>query len=276
LKYLVLVSILWSFSFGIIKYGLSGLDPLFVSYARNLIALLFFSSISVYQFKRFRWDINLIAIGAIQFGLMYIFYIQSYQYLPAYLIATFTITTPIFVSIADKYFFRKENSLKNILAIFLVVLGSYFMRYNIVNPIDYWYGFMLIQCANFVFAWGQIWFKKWSIKNKDTDIISNFSQLFLGATAITSLSYFLISDNNVQLTNINLLSLLFLGLCATGIGFLLWNIGATKVSSHRLAVSNNLVIPLAILNSIMIFGESINFLLFFPGVILFYIAYRLT
>ena len=276
MKYLVLVSILWSFSFGIIKYGLSGLDPLFVSYTRNLIALLFFSSISVYQFKRFRWDINLIAIGAIQFGLMYIFYIQSYQYLPAYLIATFTITTPIFVSIADKYFFRKENSLKNILAIFLVVLGSYFMRYNIVNPIDYWYGFMLIQCANFVFAWGQIWFKKWSIKNKDTDIISNFSQLFLGATAITSLSYFLISDNNVQLTNINLLSLLFLGLCATGIGFLLWNIGATKVSSYRLAISNNLVIPLAILNSIVIFGESINFLLFFPGVILFYIAYRLT
>jgi len=276
LKYLVLVSILWSFSFGIIKYGLSEVDPLFISYARSLIALLFFSSISIYQLKRFRWDINLIAIGAIQFGLMYIFYIQSYQYLPAYLIATFTITTPIFVSIADKYFFRKDRTSKNLLAIFLVLLGSYLMRYNIVNPIDYWSGFMLIQCANFVFAWGQVWFKQWNIKNKDTDIISNFSQLFLGATAVTSLSYFFISDNNVQLTDINLLALLFLGLCATGIGFLLWNIGATKVSSYRLAVSNNLVIPIAILNSIVIFGESINFLLFFPGVILFYIAYRLT
>ena len=276
MQYLVLVSILWSFSFGIIKYGLSEVDPLFISYARNLIALLFFSSISVYQFKRFRWDINLIAIGAIQFGLMYIFYIQSYQYLPAYLIATFTITTPIFVSIADQYFFRKERSFKNLLAIFLVVLGSYFMRYNIANPIEYWYGFMLIQCANFVFAWGQVWFKQWSIKNTETDIISNFSQLFLGATAVTSLSYFFISDNNVHLTDVNLLALLFLGLCATGIGFLLWNIGATQVSSYRLAVSNNLVIPIAILNSIVIFGESINFLLFFPGVILFYIAYRLT
>jgi len=276
LKYLVLVSILWSFSFGIIKYGLSEVDPLFVSYARSLIALLFFSSISIYQLKRFRWDINLIAIGAIQFGLMYIFYIQSYQYLPAYLIATFTITTPIFVSIADKYFFRKDRTSKNLLAIFLVLLGSYLMRYNIVNPIDYWSGFMLIQCANFVFAWGQVWFKQWNIKNKDTDIISNFSQLFLGATAVTSLSYFFISDNNVQLTDINLLALLFLGLCATGIGFLLWNIGATKVSSYRLAVSNNLVIPMAILNSMIFFGESINFLLFFPGIILFYVAYRLT
>ncbi len=276
MKYLVLVSILWSFSFGIIKYGLSEVDPLFISYARSLIALLFFSSISIYQLKRFRWDINLIAIGAIQFGLMYIFYIQSYQYLPAYLIATFTITTPIFVSIADKYFFRKDRTSKNLLAIFLVLLGSYLMRYNIVNPIDYWSGFMLIQCANFVFAWGQVWFKQWNIKNKDTDIISNFSQLFLGATAVTSLSYFFISDNNVQLTDINLLALLFLGLCATGIGFLLWNIGATKVSSYRLAVSNNLVIPMAILNSIIFFGESINFLLFFPGIILFYVAYRLT
>ncbi len=276
MKYLVLVSILWSFSFGIIKYGLSEVDPLFISYARSLIALLFFSSISIYQLKRFRWDINLIAIGAIQFGLMYIFYIQSYQYLPAYLIATFTITTPIFVSIADKYFFRKDRTSKNLLAIFLVLLGSYLMRYNIVNPIDYWSGFMLIQCANFVFAWGQVWFKQWNIKNKDTDIISNFSQLFLGATAVTSLSYFFISDNNVQLTDINLLALLFLGLCATGIGFLLWNIGATKVSSYRLAVSNNLVIPMAILNSMIFFGESINFLLFFPGIILFYVAYRLT
>ena len=276
MKYLVLVSILWSFSFGIIKYGLSEVDPLFISYARSLIALLFFSSISIYQLKRFRWDINLIAIGAIQFGLMYIFYIQSYQYLPAYLIATFTITTPIFVSIADKYFFRKDRNSKNLLAIFLVLLGSYLMRYNIVNPIDYWSGFMLIQCANFVFAWGQVWFKQWNIKNKDTDIISNFSQLFLGATAVTSLSYFFISDNNVQLTDINLLALLFLGLCATGIGFLLWNIGATKVSSYRLAVSNNLVIPMAILNSMIFFGESINFLLFFPGIILFYVAYRLT
>ena len=276
MKYLVLVSILWSFSFGIIKYGLSQVDPLFISYARSLIALLFFSSISIYQFKRFRWDINLIAIGAIQFGLMYIFYIQSYEYLPTYLIATFTITTPIFVSIADKYFFRKDRTSKNLLAIFLVLLGSYLMRYNIVNPIDYWSGFMLIQCANFVFAWGQVWFKQWNIKNKDTDIISNFSQLFLGATAVTSLSYFFISDNNVQLTDINLLALLFLGLCATGIGFLLWNIGATQVSSYRLAVSNNLVIPMAILNSIIFFGESINFLLFFPGIILFYIAYRLT
>jgi hypothetical protein len=48
------------------------------------------------------------------------------------------------------------------------------------------------------------------------------------------------------------------------------------VNSYRLAVSNNLVIPIAILNSVLIFGESISLLLFLPGIILFYIAYRIT
>ena len=276
MKYLVLVSLLWSFSFGIIKYGLSEVDPFFISYTRNLIALVFFTSISLYQFKKFQWDIKLVLIGAIQFGLMYVFYIQSYQYLPAYLIATFTITTPIFISIADKYFFKNLITLKDALAILLVILASYLMRYNVTNPAEYWYGFLLIQCANFVFAWGQVWFKQWNNQHPNTDIISNFSQLFLGATIVTSSVYLSVSGSMIELTDTNLLALLFLGLCSTGIGFLLWNIGATKVNSYRLAVSNNLVIPIAIINSVLIFGESISLLLFFPGIILFYIAYRIT
>ena len=276
MRYLVLVSLLWSFSFGIIKYGLSEINPFFISYARNLIALVFFTSISVYQFKKFQWDSKLVLIGAIQFGLMYIFYIQSYQYLPAYLIATFTITTPIFISIADKYFFKNIITLRDTLAIFLVILGSYLMRYNVTNPLEYWYGFLLIQCANFVFAWGQIWFKQWNSEHPNTDIISNFSQLFLGATIVTSSVYLSVSDTMIELTDTNLLALLFLGLCSTGIGFLLWNIGATQVNSYRLAISNNLVIPIAIINSVLIFGESFSLLLFFPGVVLFYIAYRIT
>jgi drug/metabolite transporter (DMT)-like permease len=207
---------------------------------------------------------------------MYVFYIQSYQYLPAYLIATFTITTPIFISIADKYFFKNLITLKDALAIFLVIIASYLMRYNVTNPVEYWYGFLLIQCANFVFAWGQVWFKQWNREHPNTDIISNFSQLFLGATIITSSVYLSVSDSIIELTDTNLLALLFLGICSTGIGFLLWNIGATQVNSYRLAVSNNLVIPIAILNSVAIFGESISLLLFLPGIILFYIAYRIT
>ena len=274
--YLIIVSILWSFSFGIIKFGLTGVDSIFISFFRSLIAFIFFSSLTLYNIKKFSFDTKLIIIGAIQFGLMYVFYIQSYQYLPAYLIATFTITTPIFVGLFSQALMKESFSKNGILSIILVLIGSFMMRFNFANPLDYWLGFILIQCANMFFASGQIMFKKWYTENSDKDIVHNFSQMFFGATIVTSLFYFQTMDVQNILSTTNLLSLIFLGLCSTGMGFLLWNIGATKVSNTRLAVMNNVVIPLAVLNSFFIFGEDINILLFMPGLICFYAAYRLS
>lgn len=273
--YLIAISILWSFSFGIIKYGLAGIDSSFISFARNVIALTFFSSVTIYNIKKFSFDLKLVGIGALQFGLMYIFYIESYQYLPAYLIATFTITTPIYVVLASKYLNGNSLNRNGIYAILLVIIGSYLMRFNSLNLKDYMLGFVLIQCANIFFATGQILFKKWNDKNKDKDIVHNFSQLFFGATLITSIFYFLGSSESAILTQSNLFSLLFLGIISSGIGFLMWNIGATKVSAEKLAIMNNAVIPIAIFNSYLIFGEEINFILFFPGLIFFYLAFKL-
>ena len=274
--YLILVSILWSFSFGIIKYGLSGIDSSFISLMRNLIAFLFFASLTLYNFKKFIFDIKLISIGAIQFGLMYVLYIQSYQYLPAYLIATFTITTPIFIGIFSQLLQNKSFSFSGIFSILLVVLGSLMMRFNIINPLDYWLGFFLIQCANICFAIGQIMFKKWYSKNTSVDIIYNFSQMFFGAVLITSIFSIINSTNLAMLNASNLYALLFLGLFSTGFGFLAWNLGAIQVSNERLAVMNNAVIPIAIFNSYLIFGEAINLILFLPGLVLFYIAFKLV
>jgi len=275
LAYLIAISILWSFSFGIIKYGLAGIDSSFISFARNVIALTFFSSVTIYNIKKFSFDLKLVGIGALQFGLMYIFYIESYQYLPAYLIATFTITTPIYVVLASKYLNGNSLNRNGIYAILFVIIGSYLMRFNSLNLKDYMLGFVLIQCANIFFATGQILFKKWNDKNKDKDIVHNFSQLFFGATLITSIFYFLGSSESAILTQSNLFSLLFLGIISSGIGFLMWNIGATKVSAEKLAIMNNAVIPIAIFNSYLIFGEEINFILFFPGLIFFYLAFKL-
>jgi drug/metabolite transporter (DMT)-like permease len=275
LAYLLAISFLWSFSFGIIKYGLSGIDSSFISFARNIIALTFFTSITFYNIKKFSFDLKLVGIGALQFGLMYIFYIESYKYLPAYLIATFTITTPIYVALASQYLNGKSFTRNGFYAILMVLVGSYLMRYNSLTLENYMLGFLLIQCANIFFATGQILFKKWNEENKDNDIIHNFSQLFFGATLITSIFYFLGSSKSMILTQSNLYALLFLGIVSSGIGFLMWNIGATKVSAEKLAIMNNAVIPIAIFNSYLIFGEAINIILFLPGLIFFYLAFKL-
>ena len=272
--YLIIVSILWSFSFGIIKYGLSEVDSSYISFIRSVIALLFFSSISIYNIKKFALDLKLISIGALQFGFMYIFYIQSYAYLPAYLIATFTITTPIFIGLASKFIAHQSISKNGIYAISLVIIGSFLMRINFVNPLDYWIGFLLIQFANLFFASGQILFKEWKIKNDGTDILHNFSQMFLGATLVTSLFYLFSSSGSNQLSSENLFALIFLGLISTGLGFLFWNLGSLKVTNDKLAVMNNLIIPIAILNSYFIFGEQIDSSTFVPGMICFYFAFK--
>ena len=119
-------------------------------------------------------------------------------------------------------------------------------------------------------------FKKWHSNNSSTDIIHNFSQMFFGAVLINSIFHISNSDSTQLLTTSNLLALLFLGFYSTGFGFLAWNIGATKVSNETLAVMNNAVIPIAILNSCLFFGETISFALFLPGLILFYLAFKMV
>lgn len=51
------------------------------------------------------------------------------------------------------------------------------------------------------------------------------------------------------------LTLAYLGLVASGLGFFLWNVGATRVSAGELAVMNNAKIPLAMACSLLVFGE---------------------
>ncbi|GIS42102.1 MAG: hypothetical protein Ct9H90mP15_01420 [Candidatus Neomarinimicrobiota bacterium] len=88
----------------------------------------------------------------------------------------------------------------------------------------------------------------------------------MGATLITFISYLLFGGSSNEINDTNLSALLFLGLISSGIGFLLWNIGAIKISSERLAVVNNLIIPIAIpfKFTYFFFGESIDFELFLP------------
>ncbi|MCV6614179.1 MAG: EamA family transporter, partial [Cellvibrionaceae bacterium] len=50
--------------------------------------------------------------------------------------------------------------------------------------------------------------------------------------------------------------LIYLGLIASGLGFFLWNKGATQISPGVLAAFNNAVVPLAMFASLFIFGEA--------------------
>src|SRR5688572_361347 len=99
---LIVVSLIWAFSFGLIKRYLVGVDSTFVSAVRLGLALLVFLPFLKLRGLAPRLVLTMAAIGAVQFGVMYLAYIESFRYLRAYEAALFTITTPLLVTlIAD-------------------------------------------------------------------------------------------------------------------------------------------------------------------------------
>ena len=64
----------------------------------------------------------------------------------------------------------------------------------------------------------------------------------------------------LRLTSQQLWTLAYLGIVPSGLGFFLWNAGARQSRAGTLAVMNNAKVPLAVVCSLLVFGESASLL----------------
>ena len=275
---LVFVSILWAFSFGLIKGQLTGLDPALVAHLRLLLCLVVFLPACIY-FRAFKPSIKLITLGAIQFGVMYLAYIKSYQYLPGYLVAVFTIFTPLYVLFIDSVF-SKRFSLSWLSPIIISIIASAVMVFKMPNQDQLLTGFVILQLANIAFAFGQVGYKYLGSTNLKQHSI-NMVYLYLGASLITGL--FAWPNAAEQLILINTkqwLVIIYLGVIASGVGFYCWNLGSQQVSSPLLAIMNNGYLPFALLFSLTLFNEQADIVRLVTGtglmMISLYWAHKLT
>nr|WP_320048589.1 EamA family transporter [uncultured Desulfuromonas sp.] len=255
--YLILVSAIWAFSFGLIKGQLTGLDPSLVAAVRLLLSLLVFLPFLRIQRCRFLNLLALIFIGAIQYGLMYVTYTASFRYLHAYEVALFTIFTPIYVTLINDLFSRRFHR-RFFYAALLAVIGTAVVLYRDFHHGDFRQGFLLIQAANLCFAFGQVAYTRIMQRIAHSDL-QVFGLLYLGAFLSTLPMIWGTSlDQLMQLSLTQSASLVYLGVLASGVCFFLWNHGARKVNAGTLAVCNNLKIPLAIACSALVFSETVN------------------
>lgn len=256
--YLILVSLIWSLSFGLIKGNLAGLDSHFVSFSRLAISFIFFVPfLRLGPFNK-KQIATLISIGAVQFGLMYIFYIHAFQFLEAWQIALFTIFTPIYVTVIYD-FLNGRFKIKFFAASLLSVVGAALIVLNDMGKLELQIGFVLIQLSNLCFAIGQVYFKKFSKNLPQVSAIKMMSWLYIGAVITAFVNAIIMSDWNLEIVNqTHIYTLLYLGIIASGVGFFLFNLGATKVNSGTLAVMNNIKVPLGIFASLFLFGEEGN------------------
>ena len=254
--YLAIVSLLWAFSFGLIGSALSGVDSFFTATIRlgcaTLLFLPFLRAKEIVRIDRVR----LVLIGAIQFGVMYACYMRAFQYLPSHLVAIFSILTPVYVVIVHDLRQRTLSS-RYLIAALLSVLGAAAIKAKTIPTGDFWIGFGLMQAAGIAFAYGQVAYRDWKRNNPQTKDRSVFALLAMGGTASAGIAGVLLSDwSTLEVKADQWKSILYLGFVASGLGFFLWNKGAAKSSPGTLAVFNNAVVPLAVLCSLFVFGES--------------------
>ncbi|MDO8541164.1 MAG: EamA family transporter [Opitutaceae bacterium] len=253
---LVIVSLIWAFSFGLIATYLRGVDTAVVSAARLGLALLVFLPLLRWRGLRARTAMALTGIGALQFGVMYLLYIQSFRYLQAHEAALFTITTPIIVTLFADALDRTWRQ-RALLAAVLAVLGAIPVTWSSKNISVTLTGIALIQLSNAAFGVGQVLYKRLRVANpalRDRDI---FALPYAGGFAI-ALAMIATRDVSLALTATQAWTLVYLGVLASGLGFFLWNVGATQVSAGTLAVMNNAKVPLGVTCSLLFFGGQAN------------------
>ncbi len=273
--YLIVVSFIWAFSFGLIKGNLVGIDSNFVAFARLFISMIVFLPFLKLKNIPKSVFVKLFFIGAIQYGIMYAVYIYAYQFLKAYEVALFTIFTPIYITLINDILNRKFHSAFFLLAL-LSVLGAGIISYKGLSDNNLLIGFLLIQGSNICFAGGQIFYKKAMNEIKNVSDHSIFAILFSGASIVTLvLSFFTVELSSIILTSKQILTIIYLSIISSGLCFFLWNKGARLVSTATLAVFNNLKIPVAILVSLIVFSEDANIIKLVLGAGIILTAYFL-
>jgi carboxylate/amino acid/amine transporter len=252
---LLLVSLLWAFSFGLIKGQLAGVDPLFISFIRLLLALLVFIPFLRRGTGR-PLALRLLLAGAVQYGVMYIAYNSAFQFLKSYEVALFTIFTPLYVTLINDAFQRRFQ-MAPLAAALLAVIGTGVVSYTHATEGQLLQGFLLVQLSNLGFAFGQVYYRQTLRTNPQSADLPVFGWLYLGGAALTALTAGLFTNwQALTVTPSQWLTLLYLGVIASGVGFFLWNYGARRMNAGTLAVFNNLKVPLAVAVSLIFFGES--------------------
>lgn len=252
-RYLVLVSAVWGASFGLLRHTLAGVDPDLINAVRMALALVVFL-----PFLRSGWQgrgaaLELAALGAVQFGLMYTLYNRSFAILQGHEVALATLLTPLYVTLLDDLLQRRLRW--RFLAAALLSVGGAALCVGAGRVEGALYGLALLQAANLCFAVGQVWYRRVFARRALRSDAGAIAWAYVGGAAVVFLAALPKSGGLATLTLTHWVTLAWLGLVASGLCFFLWNLGGRQVNAGVLAVMNDLKIPLGVIFSLLIFQE---------------------
>ncbi|WP_237057218.1 carboxylate/amino acid/amine transporter [Microbulbifer sediminum] len=251
---LIIVTLLWAFSFSLIGVYLAGsVDSYFAVFTRVLLAALLFLPLLRWRACSPRTALALMAIGAVQLGIMYLFYYQSFLLLSVPEVLLFTIFTPVYIALLYDLLERRFSPW-NLLVALLAVAGAAVIRWGRPQG-EFWLGFLVVQGANICFALGQVAYKQFMQHRPTLPGRQVFAWFYLGALLVVTAAWLVLGEPDYPRTGLQWGILLWLGLVASGLGYFLWNKGATQVAAGTLAAMNNALIPAGLLVNLLIWNR---------------------
>ena len=268
---LIFVTILWAFSFSLIGEFLAGkVDSYLAVFVRVTLASLVFLPFTKFRGVSPKLALGIMGIGAVQIGLMYLCYYNSFLYLSVPEVALFTIFTPFYVTLIYDAFSFKFRPLY-LFSVGVAVFGALIIKYGAINE-GAIKGFLLVQGANICFGAGQSAYKA-LLERFDVDQKKVFGYFHFGAFFVAVIA--LITLGNPAKFHVDLtqtLVLLWLGAVASGVGYFMWNKGACEVDSGVLAIMNNALIPAAIIVNLVFWHKDADILRLCLGGAVIYIS----
>jgi carboxylate/amino acid/amine transporter len=258
--YLVAVTILWAFSFSLIGEYLAGsVDSYFSVLTRVLLASLVFLPFLKFSLLSAKQKLTLAFLGALQLGMMYIFFYHSFLYLSVPEVLLFTILTPLYVAMLNDALFKRFTPF-HLLCALIAIFGAAIIRFDGISE-NFWTGFVIVQGANLCFALGQVGYRKLATTfQPGLAKHTIFAWFYLGALAVALPAFFIFGDTNrLPQTTSQWGVLLWLGIVASGLGYYFWNQGALKVSAGTLAIMNNALIPAGLVVNLLLWQRDTDF-----------------
>lgn len=256
MRYLVVVTILWAFSFSLIGQYLAGkVDSDFAVLIRVLIALAIFLPFTAWRKLPSALIRGFWLAGALQFGVTYICLYRSFAVLTVPEVLLFTVLTPIYVTLLDDALARRFNRWA-MLAALIAVTGGIIIRFRPLEG-DYLLGFILLQIANATFAAGQVLCRRLLMRYPtDVPMYRFFGHFFLGALVLALPSWLLFGNPaKMPQTDLQWGVLIYMGLFATALGMYWWVKGSTEVDAGVLAVMNELHVPAGLIVNVLIWNR---------------------
>lgn len=260
-EFLVILS---TFAFGSMGVLAKGLYNSGINVGTTLTFRFIIATISLYIYIKYKKIslkltreefIHCAILGVGGYSLFSFFYFFGVNYTGASITALIFSIFPVFVCILSKIFFNEKIGIKKIFFLALSIVALYLLT-SLNDSVHYW-GVVLSLLGALSYAIYIILIESEKTKNMNPIVTSFYIILF---TAITNILFWSFSGQiSFQVSKVNFIRLLTLGVFSTSVAILSFYIGVKKIGAVKASIISNLEALIAAILALIFLNETLDF-----------------